>query len=447
MTERESVLDELAELVRAGRIREFQFRARDVDPADLADVFASLNEDERLAAVRTLPARLSGQALVMMPEDEHAEETLAALAPGEAAGIVGTLEDDDAADILGEMEPDEQRRILDEVGAEDRAEFQSLLRYGKETAGGLMTARVMVVRVTDTAAEAIEEIRGQSAEAGEFYQVFVVDGSGKLQGVLPLRDLVTSAAARPVREFMEGVVHSVRPEEDQEAVARLMSRYNLPSIPVVDLEGRLLGRVTFDDVIDVVEAEGTEDMLKFGGTSADEEVAGTWSGAVRSRLPWLFINLATAFLAGGVVKLFLDTINRINDLAIWMPIIAGMGGNAGTQALAVSVRGLALGLLTMKEFWSVIGKEVLVGLVNGLATGAVSAIVALLIHESPLLGLCVFLAMTGNLFVAGFAGAFIPLVLKRFKIDPAIASSIFVTTFTDVCGFLMLFLTAAWLIL
>ncbi|MGH7590327.1 MAG: magnesium transporter, partial [Gemmatimonadales bacterium] len=323
----------------------------------------------------------------------------------------------------------------------------SLLRYGKETAGGLMTARVMVVRVSDTAAEAIEEIRGQSAEAGEFYQVFVVTETGKLEGVLPLRDLVTSAAERPVREFMEDVVHSVRPEEDQEAVARLMSRYNLPSVPVVDLDGRLLGRVTFDDVIDVVEAEGTEDMLKFGGTSADEEVAGTWGGAVRSRLPWLFINLATAFLAGGVVKLFLDTINKINDLAIWMPIIAGMGGNAGTQALAVSVRGLALGLLTMKEFWNVIGKEVLVGLINGLATGIVSAIVALLIHESPLLGLCVFLAMTGNLFVAGFAGAFIPLVLKRFKIDPAIASSIFVTTFTDVCGFLMLFLTARALIL
>ncbi|HEU5357674.1 MAG TPA: magnesium transporter [Gemmatimonadales bacterium] len=439
--------DELTALVRAGRIREFQERARGLDPADLADVFAALDEEERLAAVRTLPARLSGQALVMMPEDEHAEETLAALAPTEAAGIVGTLEDDDAADILGEMAPDEQRRILDQVGAEDRAEFQSLLKYGKETAGGLMTARVMTVRDIDTAAEAIEEIRGQSEETGEFYQVFVVDGTGKLQGVLPLRDLVTSRADRPVREFMEAVVHSVRPEEDQEAVARLMSRYNLPSVPVIDQEGRLLGRVTFDDVIDVVEAEGTEDMLKFGGTSADEEVAGTWWQAVKSRLPWLYVNLATAFLAGGVVKIFLDTVNRLTDLAIWMPIIAGMGGNAGTQALAVSVRGLALGLLTMKEFWRVIGKEMLVGLVNGAANGAVSALVALLIHETPMLGVCVFLSMTGNLFVAGFAGAFIPMILKRLNVDPAIASSIFVTTFTDVCGFLMLFMTARALIL
>ena len=439
--------EELVALVREGRIREFQVRSRDLDPADLADVFASLDEGERVAAVRTLPARLSGQALVMMPEEEHAEDTLAALGTEEAAGIVQHLEDDDAADLLGELTPDAQKRILDRVDAGDRAEVQELLRYGKETAGGLMTTRVMSVQEADTAAQALEEIRSQSDAAGEFYQVFVVDGANLLKGVLPLRDLVTSAPSRPVREFMEETDHSVRPEEDQEAVARLMSKYNLPSVAVVDAAGHLLGRVTFDDVIDVVEAEGTEDMLKFGGTSADEEVAGTWWQAVKSRLPWLYVNLATAFLAGGVVKIFLDTVNKLTDLAIWMPIIAGMGGNAGTQALAVSVRGLALGILTMKQFWSVIGKEMLVGLFNGLANGVVSAIVALLIHESPMLGVCVFLAMTGNLFVAGFAGAFIPMILKRVNIDPAIASSIFVTTFTDVCGFLMLFMTARALIL
>lgn len=447
MTQRDPLFEELASLVRAGEIREFQNRARELDPADLADVLASLDESDRLAAVRTLPARLSGQALVMMPEEEHAEDTLAALGASEAAGIVGTLEDDDAADILGELAPDDQRRILDQVGAEDRAEVQELLKYGKETAGGLMTTRVMTVREADTAEQALDEIRGQSEVAGEFYQVFVVDSGNVLKGILPLRALVTSPPARLVREFMEETDHSVRPEVDQEAVAHLMSKYNLPSVPVVDGAGRLLGRVTFDDVIDVVEAEGTEDMLKFGGTSADEEVGGTWWQAVKSRLPWLYVNLATAFLAGGVVKIFLDTVNRLTDLAIWMPIIAGMGGNAGTQALAVSVRGLALGLLTMKQFWRVIGKEMLVGLVNGVANGAVAALVALMIHESPMLGVCVFLAMAGNLFVAGFAGAFIPMVLKRFNVDPAIASSIFVTTFTDVCGFLLLFMTARALVL
>lgn len=447
MSDLTPVQESLVALVREGRIREFQLRSRELDPADLADVFAALDESERVAAVRTLPARLSGQALVLMPEEEHAEETLAALGAEEAAGIVELLEDDDAADILGELGPDAQQQILARVDADDRAEVQELLRYGKETAGGLMTTRVMTVQEHDTAAQALDEIRQQSETAGEFYQVFVVGPDQVLRGILPLRALVTSPPARPVVEFMEETDHAVRPEEDQEAVARLMSKYNLPSVPVVDGGGRLLGRVTFDDVIDVVEAEGTEDMLKFGGTSADEEVTGTWWQAVKSRLPWLYVNLATAFLAGGVVKVFLDTVNKLTDLAIWMPIIAGMGGNAGTQSLAVSVRGLALGVLTMKEFWRVIGKEMLVGLVNGAANGVVGAGVALMLHETPLLGVCVFLAMTGNLLVAGFAGAFIPMILKRANIDPAIASSIFVTTFTDVCGFILLFTTARALVL
>jgi magnesium transporter len=230
----------------------------------------------------------------------------------------------------------------------------------------------------------------------------------------------------------------VTPDLDQEEVARLMARYNLPSVAVVDDEGRLLGRVTFDDVIDVVEAETTEDLLKFGGVSADEELAAGWRPAVRSRLPWLSVNLATAFLAGGVVYLFQHTIQHTLALAVWMPVIAGMGGNAGTQALAVTVRRLALGLIPVDVFTRVVGKEILVGIINGLVMGVTVGTVATLIGQGARLGIVVFLAMAGNLMVAGFAGAFIPLVLERFGVDPAVASSIFVTTFTDVCGFLLL---------
>ena len=226
-----------------------------------------------------------------------------------------------------------------------------------------------------------------------------------------------------------------------------MARYNLPSVAVVDQAGRLLGRVTFDDVIDVVEAETTEDLLKFGGVPADEELAAGWRAAVRSRLPWLYLNLLTAFLAGGVVYLFQSTVQRTVALAIWMPIIAGMGGNAGTQALAVTVRRLALGLIPTHLFGRVVGKEVLVGVVNGLAIGVVVGLVAALVGDEPRLGLVVFLAMTGNLLVAGFAGGFVPVLLERCRVDPAIASSIFVTTFTDVCGFLLLLGLAGWLLL
>jgi magnesium transporter len=226
-----------------------------------------------------------------------------------------------------------------------------------------------------------------------------------------------------------------------------MARYNMPSVPVVNEQGRLLGRVTFDDVIDVVEAETTEDLLKFGGVSPDEGLGAGWKTAVQSRLPWLSVNLATAFLAGGVVYLFQHTIQRTVALAIWMPIIAGMGGNAGTQALAVTVRRLALGLIPVNVFTRVVGKEIFVGIINGLAMGVTVGAVATFFGEGPRLGAVVFLAMVGNLMVAGFAGAFIPIVLERMGIDPAVASSIFVTTFTDVCGFLLLLGLAGLLLL
>jgi magnesium transporter len=205
--------------------------------------------------------------------------------------------------------------------------------------------------------------------------------------------------------------------------------------------------VTFDDVIDVVEAETTEDLLKFGGVSPDEELAAGWTASVRSRLPWLYVNLLTAFGAGGVVYLFQATVQRTVMLAVWMPIIAGMGGNAGTQALAVTVRRLALGQIPQHRFVRVVGKEVLVGVTNGLAIGIVVGGVAALLGEQPFLGLVVFLAMAVNLLIAGFAGAFIPIVLERLGIDPAIASSIFVTTFTDTFGFLLLLGLAGWLLL
>jgi magnesium transporter len=439
------LLDRMVELVRKGDIAHFIRRAHDFEPADLADVLSALDEKERVTVVQALPPELSSQALAEMPEEAHAGETLAALDPKQAAEIVEELDDDDAADILGDMDPTRQERILS--GVFDRTEVDRLLRYHEETAGGLMTTHTVTVPDSATAEQALEQIRRQSEEVEDFYQVFVVDGDRRLVGLLPFKDLVISRPERPVNAFMAPADISVKPDLDQEEVARLMARYNLPSVAVVDDEGRLLGMVTFDDVIDVVEAETTEDLLKFGGVSPDEELGAGWRTAVRSRLPWLSVNLGTAFLAGGVVYLFQHTIQRTLALAVWMPVIAGMGGNAGTQALAVTVRRLALGLIPVNVFTRVVGKEMVVGVINGLVMGAAVGTVATLIGEGARLGLVVFLAMTGNLMVAGFAGAFIPLVLERLGIDPAVASSIFVTTFTDVCGFLLLLGLAGLLLL
>ena len=430
------LLDRMVELVRKGEIALFIRRAHDLEPADLADVLTTLDEKERVTVVQALPPELSSQALAEMPEDAHASETLAALDPGQAAEIVEELDDDDAADILGELDEAKQEQILSEV--EHRSEVDRLLRYDEETAGGLMTTHMVTVLDTVTSGQALEEIRRQAEEVEDFYQVFVVDAEQRLIGTLPFKDLVISRPERPVRAFMTDADIFVTPDLDQEEVARLMARYNMPSVPVVNEHGRLLGRVTFDDVIDVVEAETTEDLLKFGGVSPDEGLGAGWKTAVQSRLPWLSVNLATAFLAGGVVFLFQHTIQRTVALAVWMPIIAGMGGNAGTQALAVTVRRLALGLIPVNLFTQVVGKEVLVGIINGLVMGLSVGTVATFIGEGPRLGVVVFLAMVGNLIIAGFAGAFIPIVLERTGIDPAVASSIFVTTFTDVCGFLLL---------
>jgi magnesium transporter len=445
MTQPALDLQRMVELVRSGDVAALIARAPELEPADLADVLSQLNEDQRIAVVQALPPELSGQALIEMPYEAHAEETLAALEPAQAAEIVDELDDDDAADLLGELRPEEAERILMEV--EDRADVDALLRYDEESAGGIMTTHMVTVLATETAAEALDSIRRQAEEVEDFYRVYVVDADRHLKGVLPLRDLVVSQPSRLVAEFMQDADITVAPGMDQEEVARLMSRYNLASVPVVDPAGRLIGRVTFDDVIDVVEAETTEDILKFGGTSADEGLAAGWRDAVRSRLPWLFINLATAFLAASVVFTHQDMIRELTTLAVIMPVIAGMGGNTGTQALAVTVRRLALGLIPRGHFLGVIGKELLVGLTNGIVCGAIAAIVALFFGQGAMLGLVVFLAMVGNLVVAGFAGAFIPILLERRGVDPAVASSIFVTTFTDVCGFFLLLWLAGNLLL
>lgn len=417
-------------------LRPFVERAAQLHPSDLADVLAALDQPTRARAVAELPTEAASLALAEMEATEHPEQMLLAVGPGYAAELVELLPTDDAADIVAELAPEEREAVLAEV--EDRAAVERLLTYPEDTAGGLMTTEVVTVPESATLAEAVEAIRRQRGEDEQLFQVYAVDPAGRLVGTVPIARLVVAAPGRRVAEVMEPSVAVVRPAQDQEQVARMMARYNLAAVPVVDDAGRLLGLVTFDDVVDVVEAEMTEDLLKFGGVSPTEDLAAPWHVAVTRRLPWLYVNLLTASLAGTVVYLFQDTLARVVLLAVWMPIIAGMGGNAGTQALAVTVRRLALRQLPRYGAAAVVRKEMLVGMVNGLAGGLVVALVAALLGERPTLGLVVLLAMWGNLIVAGFAGAFIPLLLERLGADPAVASSIFVTAFTDVCGFLLL---------
>lgn len=433
MTVRDPGLEELVSLVREGRLEAFVARAYDLEAPDLADVLASLEEEERIALVRRLPPELSSQALIELPADEHPESIVAALDATQAAEIVEELEDDDAVDLLGELPEADRNRIL--AGVPEHGDLDRLLRYDQQTAGGLMTTQMVTVMHLDTVGLALEAVRRQADDHEDVGEIFVIDGERRLVGRLAFKHLVVNPAGRLVREVMDLEPLHVPPDEDQEAVARLMARYDLPALAVLDANGRLLGQVTYDDVVDVTQEEATEDLLRFGGVSPDEELGARWRAAVRSRLPWLYINLLTAFLAAAVVLYFSGVIERVGVLAAWMPIVAGMGGNAGTQALAVSVRRLSLGQVSIDRARTIIIKETLVGLINGLAIGIVVAGVSVLVGEPWRLGLVVFLAMTGNLLVAGLAGASIPVLLERLGFDPAVASSIFVTTFTDVCGF------------
>ncbi|HXF95372.1 MAG TPA: magnesium transporter [Gemmatimonadales bacterium] len=436
MTHADLRLDELKALAERDDLRPFVERAVRLHPSDLADVLAELDEALRVRVVAELPTEVASRALAEMEQAEHPEEVLLAVGPDYAADLVEKLPADAAADIISELPLEDREAVLAEVA--DRDQVEALLQYPEDTAGGLMTPDVVTVRQDVTLAEALEQVRRQSGERDELYQICVVDAQRRLLGILPVARLVLGAPTRRVAEVMEPAPAVVTPDRDQEEVARLMARYNVAAVPVVDAAGRLLGQVTFDDVIDVVEAETTEDLLKFGGVDPEENLAAGWREAVRSRLPWLYVNLLTAFFAGSVVYAFQSTISRVVALAVWMPIIAGMGGNAGTQALAVTVRRLALERVPRRRALAMVGKEAVVGAVNGLANGVVVAAVAALLGEGTMLGVVVLLAMWGNLVVAGFAGAFIPILLERLRVDPAVASSIFVTTFTDVCGFLLL---------
>ncbi len=427
---------ELVALVREGRVAAFVDRAAQLPAADVADVLLELGVVERQVLVMQLPPRLAAHALLEMPRDARAERILAELGAERAVRLVAELEDDDAAALLGRLSPDERRALLDRLA--DPAALNELLAHGARSAGGLMTSRLVTVSELDPIGLAVEAVRRQAAMIGDLTEIFVVDAERRLRGVLSLQQLLRASPAQLVRDVMSRTTVHVGPDEDHQLVARVIARYNLSSVPVVDRAGRLLGRVTGDDVRDVTVDEATDDLLRFGGVLVGEGVDATWSSAVRSRLPWLYTNLLLAFGAAAVVYFFKGSVLRIVTLAVWMPVIAGVGGNAGTQALATSVRRLILHPERSARLWGLIAREAATGAVNGIGIGAVVGGVAVLLGETWKLGLVVSVAMAANVALAAIVGAALPVVLRRLGRDPALASPVVVTALTDATGFALL---------
>ena len=433
-----AALAELLALAERGEIARLTGLVAEMHPSDIADVIASVaSEEQRLAFLKALPTEVASETLAEMEEYEDRAELLTALDAKRGAALLQELADDDIADLLGELGPDDRDRMLAALPSAEAGEIRDLLRYGEETAGGLMTTALVSVSADATASEAIAAIREQGREVEDFYTVFVVDDGDQLRGTVPLDDLILADPGDAVESLVEPPVATVFPDTDQEEVGRVIGRYNLVSVPVVNDEGTLLGRITFDDVIDVIEAETTEDILKLAGVSDEEELKADWFESVRSRLPWLLLNLVTATMAALVILHFEDVIGEITILAFLMPVIAALGGNTGTQALAVTIRRIAVGDGLRAVHFGVVGKEVLVGLLNGFVLGLFFAVFAYLMEGDPRLGVVVLLAMWANIIVAGFAGAMIPTVLHRLGVDPAVASSVFVHTLTDLVGFTM----------
>jgi magnesium transporter len=405
--------------------------------SEIAIIFEKLDQEARERIINVLPVEEASDVISEMDEEHHPEDILFNLDPEKRSEIIEDLDYDDATDLISQLEEHEQHEILKDIDHEDATEIRSLLSYAEDTAGGLMNTDVIQVNLRLDKKDALDEIIRQSEEMEDFYTIYVVDDREILQGIISVKDLIKARHDAKVADLVKTDYIYVKAELDQEDVAKLISQYNLSSIPVVDDNMRLLGRITVDDIIDVMEEENTEDMLKISGVSEDEELSGNWQDAIKSRLPWLIINLGTAFLAASIIRGFDGTVAKLSVISAYMTIIAGMGGNAATQALAVTVRRISLNDLNDKQAYNTVVKEFLVGMINGACNGIIVFCVALFYDANPMLGLVLFLAMTGNLMIAGLTGASIPLILKRVGIDPAVASSIIITTFTDCFGFLL----------
>lgn len=446
------MLDSVRRLIRRGATTRAMNVLHKGRPADVAQVLHGLNELDRHAVFAALSQQDRELAAGSLSElgVEEGIELLHSLSPEDIAQVLQELPSDDAALFLEQFPEELRERLLDLMKIEASTDVQELLSFAEYTAGRIMTPDVFALTEDLTVGEAVSAIQKASSDIELVFYLYIVDDRSHLVGVVSLRQLLLVPPTTPLKKIMSTDVISVRTETDQEEVARIVARYNLLGVPVVDEENKLVGVVTVDDVLDVIREEATEDIYALAGVSSDDNALSAPIRSVRLRLPWLLVNLATAILASTVVHLFEGTIAQVTVLASLMPIVAGMGGNAATQTLAVIVRGLALGEVTWENSRRVIFKESLVALANGLATGIVAAFVVWLWYgantKMAIIGGIIALAMINNMLIAGVAGTAIPLVLKRLKADPALASTVFVTTCTDVGGF-MSFLGLATLLL
>ena len=402
--------------------------------ADIADMLEQVDAFDRRALVQLYDLEFDGEILSELEEGIR-EEIIGYLKPEILAEAVRELDSDDVVDLLEDLEEPQQAAILDALDDTDRLAVEQSMTYPEYSAGRLMQREVVMAPEHWTVGQAIDFLRSEDELPEQFYHVILVDPRMHPVGNVTLGKLMASKRTVKLVDIVEDVFQVIPVTQEESDVAYAFNQYHLISAPVVDAENRLVGVITIDDAMAVLDDEHEEDILRLAGVGEESSLSDTVMETTRQRLPWLGVNLVTAILASGVIALFEDTLSSFVALAVLMPIVASMGGNAGTQSLTVAVRAIATKDLTGANVWRVIRREVLVGAINGLVFAVVMGIVGIIWFGSPVLGYVIALAMIINLIVAGLAGTGVPVVLEKIGVDPALASGAFVTTVTDVVGF------------
>ena len=428
------LLNQVRGLLERGDPKSAALLLESLRPADQAGVFDDLKPEEQDAILPKLNPEDSADILEEL-EEEDAAEVADRLKTDKLASILDHMEPDEAADLLGDIKPEKASIVLNAM--QDSTEVEPLLIHQDETAGGLMTTASIVLKSGMTVKTAISHLRKLSPEDEDIYYLFVTDRKNQLVGVVNLRALVTHPATAKIEDIMDPEILSVQFDADQEEAASLMKRYDLLALPVVDEEKHLLGVITYDDSFDIMEDEATEDIYRLGGIAEETPSDLPLGEAVKKRLPWLIVNLFMALMSAAVLSLFETTIAQMAALAAFFPIVAGVSGSAGTQTLTVTVRSIALGEIEPKNAAKVILNQFMLSLVNGVSVGLIIALIALIWKGSIMLGLIAGVATLVNILSTAVTGVAIPLLLQKFKSDPALASPIIVTALTDALGYLV----------
>ena len=414
-------------------------------PADIADLLRNVDHKERITLFAALDYDMAAQILSELdPQSEY--QLLKELSSFKISKLIEKMAPDEAADILADLSSEKQKDVLNLMKTEDSKEVQQLLKYDEESAGGLMTTNFLALKDNLTASRAIEALRQFATDVqAQIVYVYVIDSGSKFIGVLSVKKLITAKPNMRLAELVNRNTITVDAGLDQEEVARIVSKYNLLAVPVVDKGRNLLGIITVDDVIDVITEEDTEDIYRMAGISHEEIYRQSTFRVVRQRLPWLVATLFGGIIVATLIRNFQTTLQQVIALAFFIPVITGMGGNIGIQSSTITIRGLATGNIDLKHIRGVIYREIRQALIMGIVCGLVVGVVAYLFDGNPVLGLVLTVAMFVAILVAALIGVMIPLLFEKINIDPAIASGPFITTANDITGVLIYFLMATWL--